>query len=79
MVPWLAEVSRIKIIVFIYICGYVCVYMNDGPYVWVFAFIKSALCFFLRFWRQRVALMKESRKPFSLNLNRCSLRLGHDL
>ena len=23
-----------------------CVYMNDGPYVWVFAFIKSALCFF---------------------------------
>ena len=40
--------------------------MNDGPYVWVFAFIKSALCFFLRLWRQRVALMKESRKPFSV-------------
>ena len=45
MVPWLTEVSWIKIVVFTYICGYVCVYMNDGPYVWAFAFIKSALCF----------------------------------
>ena len=26
MVPWLAEVSWIKIIVFTYICGYVCAY-----------------------------------------------------
>ena len=68
MVPWLAEVSWIKIIVFTYICGYVCVCvcvcMNDGPYVWVFAFIKSGMCFFLRFWRQQVALVKESCKPF---------------
>ena len=31
MVPLFAEVSRIKIIVFTYIYGYVCVYMNDGP------------------------------------------------
>ena len=75
MVPWLAEISWIKIIVFTYICGYVCVcmcvcvYMNDGPYVWVFAFIKSALSFFLRFWRQRVALMKECRKPFFFGLS----------
>ena len=46
MVPWLAELSWIKIIVFIYICGYVWVYMNDGPYVWVLAFIKSARVFF---------------------------------
>ena len=66
MVPWLAEVSWIKIIVFTYICGYVCVYMNDGPYIWVLAFIKSAVCFFLRFWRQCVALMKESCKPIPL-------------
>ena len=48
MVPWLAKVSWIKIIVFTYICGYVCVHMNDGLWVWVFAFIKSALCFFLK-------------------------------
>ena len=64
MVPWLAEVSWMKIIVFTYICGYVRVYMNDRPYVWVFAFIKSAMCFFLRFWRQRVTLMKESSQAF---------------
>ena len=64
MVPWLAEVNRIKIIVFTYICGYLCVYMNDEPWVWVFASNKSALCFFLRFWWQRVALMKESRNLF---------------
>ena len=69
MVPWLAEVSWIKIIDFTYICGYVCVHMNDGSWVWVLAFIKSALCFFLRFWRQRVALMKESSQVFPLNLN----------
>ena len=42
MVQWLVEVSRIKVIVFTYIC----VYMNDGPYVWVLAFIKSARMFF---------------------------------
>ena len=32
MVPWSPEVTRIEIIiVFTYKCGYVCVYMNDGP------------------------------------------------
>ena len=38
-------------------------------YVWVLAFIKSVLCFFLRFWGQDVALMKESSQAFPLNLN----------
>ena len=58
----------------LYLDLWVCVvYMNDGPYVWVFAFIKAALCFFLRFWRQRIALMKKVRKPFPLNLNRGSV------
>ena len=64
MVPWLAKVSWIKIIVFTYICGYVSVYRNDGPYLWVFAFIKSAQCFFLRFWWQHVVLMKENSQAF---------------
>ena len=50
-----------------------------GTGYWVFAFIKSALCVFLKFWRQRVALMKESRKPFPLSLYRSSLLLVHDL
>ena len=34
-----------KNFVFTYIHGYVCVYMSDGPKVWVFAFIKSARVF----------------------------------
>ena len=45
MIPWLSKVRRVKIIGFTYICGYVCVHMNDGPWVWVFAFIKSARVF----------------------------------
>ena len=44
MVPWLAEVSWIRIIVFTYICEYV--WVNDEPYAWVLAFIKSARVFF---------------------------------
>ena len=44
-----------------------------------FTYIKSALFFSLRSWRQRVALMKESSQVFPLNLNRGHLRLGHDL
>ena len=44
-----------------------------------YTYIKSALCFSLRSWRQRVALMKESSQVFPLNLNRDHLRLGHDL
>ena len=32
MVPWLAEVSRMKIILFIYICAYVCIWMMDRTY-----------------------------------------------
>ena len=44
-----------------------------------FIFIKSTLCFSLRSWRQRVALMKECSQDFPLNLNRGHLQLGHDL
>ena len=65
MVPWLAEVTWIKIIVFTYLYGYMCVYMNDGTSL----LSLSPHCFFLRFWRQRVALMKESSQVFPLNLN----------
>ena len=42
MVPWLAEVSRIKMIIFTYICGYVCVYMNDGSLL----SLSPPVCFF---------------------------------
>ena len=45
----------------------------------VFTYIKYALCFSLRSWRPRVALMKASSPVFLLNLNRDHLRLGHDL
>ena len=38
--------------------------------IFVFSHIKSVLCFFLRLWRQRVALMKESSQVFLLNLSR---------
>ena len=41
MVPCLDKINWIKIIVITYICGYMYVYMNDGPNVWVLAFIKS--------------------------------------
>ena len=57
MVPWLAEVSWIKIIVFTYMCGYMCVYMNDVNKVYQingFMVGRSKLdknnCLYLRMW-----------------------------
>ena len=42
-----------------------CVYMNDGPYVWVFAFIKSARVFFFKILATTCRIDERKSQAFS--------------
>ena len=64
MGPWLAEVRRLKIIGFTYIYGYVWVCVYEWWTVSMgLCFHQVHMCVFLKFWWQRVTLIKEGCMP----------------